>query len=437
MWASAAEVKKGRIPNAYNAYNMCFYATMCHVCKRFGDGVQLKRCGGCRMISYCGQEHQKQHWKLHKPLCKAIQDVLRDYSMDNPIITVPSTGVTLENHIKELNFMLLITNKLGRSLNLYETAMFIFPRECLVCRERDAQSLKDCQKCVASFCKNHVNGTEHKNICAPLELRFRLDLLAIRGETGPPDIPRYLRYVTDEGKFQNMKNFINAYWNIPTDSEMSRNIFIGQHSLHLTCPLTLFHAIRLLNHVPKSKAIVVHVLGALHHFSTEEFSLMGWELLPGLIGMPVTTIIIGPELRLKINPEYVCNNRILPENNHLTYDLYDGLYENYARSPSFVKPDLVVGFDLGIQVHNFWFGEETWAPSIKLIAKQNCPFILTCCLQNFKNELDKINTILGRKVNFLYSGENPFASLCPFRNVAPEYVLYRNRYIVIYRSLCL
>ncbi|XP_024873358.1 uncharacterized protein LOC112464099 isoform X2 [Temnothorax curvispinosus] len=53
----------------------------------------------------------------------------------------------------------------------------------------------------------------------------------MRGEAGPPDMRCYLRHVTDEGKFQNMKDFINAHWNIPTDSEMQRNILIGQHSV--------------------------------------------------------------------------------------------------------------------------------------------------------------------------------------------------------------
>ncbi|XP_071556538.1 uncharacterized protein [Temnothorax nylanderi] len=437
MWARLAEVMGLEVEKIPITYNLCFYATMCHVCKKFGDGVLLKKCSGCRMISYCGQEHQKHHWKLHKPLCKAIQDVLRDYSMDNPIITVSSSGVTPENERKKNYFMLLLSNKLGRRLNADEIQMFNFPRECLVCHERNAQSLKDCQKCVASFCENHVNGTEHKNICAPLELRFRSDLLAIRGEISPPDMRCYLRHVTDKGKFQNMKDFINAYCNIPTDSEMSRNILIGQHSIHLTLPLTLFHAMRLLNYVPKSKAIVIHFVGACY---LEEFSLMGWKIFPRLIGtaMPVTIIMIGPKLQ-KTNPEYVCSIRMLLENKNLKFDFYDMLYEKYVRSPSFVKPDLVVGFDLGIQVHELGSSKETWAPSIKLIAKQNCPFILTCrfTLQSFKKDLDRINTILGRKVNYLYSGENPFASLCPFRNVAPGYVLYMYQYIVIYRSLCL
>ncbi|XP_071556512.1 ankyrin repeat and MYND domain-containing protein 2-like isoform X2 [Temnothorax nylanderi] len=94
-----------------NDYDDFFYATMCHVCKRFGDGVQLKRCSNCKMISYCGQDHQKHHWKQHKPLCKAIQDVLRDYSMDDP-------GETTEELIdKKLNFMQLVSSRLGRRLN--------------------------------------------------------------------------------------------------------------------------------------------------------------------------------------------------------------------------------------------------------------------------------------------------------------------------------
>jgi hypothetical protein len=27
------------------------------------------QCGGCKQIAYCGPEHQRQHWKTHKPNC--------------------------------------------------------------------------------------------------------------------------------------------------------------------------------------------------------------------------------------------------------------------------------------------------------------------------------------------------------------------------------
>jgi hypothetical protein len=30
----------------------------------------LKQCSGCGKVRYCSQEHQKQHWKTHKRVCK-------------------------------------------------------------------------------------------------------------------------------------------------------------------------------------------------------------------------------------------------------------------------------------------------------------------------------------------------------------------------------
>ncbi|TGZ42199.1 hypothetical protein DBV15_05643 [Temnothorax longispinosus] len=178
----------------------------------------------------CGQEHQKQH----KPLCKAIRDALRDYNMDD-------RGETTEEWAgKKLTFMRLVSSRLGRPLNLDETEMFYFSRECLVCHERDAQSLKDCQKCVASFCQNHKDGEKSSS----------------------PYLHSYLQHVSYMGTFQNMKDFIKAFGNIQTDSEMLYNVLAAVQSDHLTCSLTLFHALQLLNYVPKSKNLVIHSLGA-------------------------------------------------------------------------------------------------------------------------------------------------------------------------------
>ena len=33
---------------------------------------KLKTCASCLTTSYCSREHQLQHWKQHKPLCKQI-----------------------------------------------------------------------------------------------------------------------------------------------------------------------------------------------------------------------------------------------------------------------------------------------------------------------------------------------------------------------------
>ncbi|XP_077275311.1 uncharacterized protein LOC143904474 [Temnothorax americanus] len=144
---------------------------------------------------------------------------------------------------KKRKFMRKVSSRLGRILNLDETDMFYFPRECLVCHERNAQSLKDCQKCLVSFCQNHENGIEHKNLCGPLELCLRIYLSSIGEENNPSGLHSYLQHISRTSTFQNMEDFIKTFGNIQTHSEMSYNVLAAKHSLHLTRSLTLFHAI--------------------------------------------------------------------------------------------------------------------------------------------------------------------------------------------------
>ncbi|KAG5321075.1 VPS25 protein, partial [Pseudoatta argentina] len=250
-------------------YNMFFYATMCHVCKRFGDGVCLKKCGGCRMIAYCNRQHQKQHWSQHKSLCKAIQDVLQGFKMEDH-------GISEEWDDQKLNLILLISFKLGRPLEMYEKETFQFPRECIVCHEQDGQSLEDCQSCASiSFCKDHKNSIKHKDTCVFLELCLRSNLLFINGENNTLDM-HYLQYVFDTDIFRNMNDFINAYGNIQTESEMLYNILAARHLQYLTRPLTLFHTMQILDYIPQRKDLVIHVLAASY---VEETTLMTWEIL--------------------------------------------------------------------------------------------------------------------------------------------------------------
>ncbi|KYN38824.1 Zinc finger MYND domain-containing protein 17 [Trachymyrmex septentrionalis] len=407
-------------------YNTFFYATMCHVCKRFGNGVCLKKCGGCRMIAYCNRQHQKQHWSQHKSLCKAIQDILRDFKMENH-------GTSEEWDDQKLNLILLISFKLGRPLEMYEKEMFLFPRECTVCHEQDGQLLEDCQSCVSvSFCKDHKDSIKHKDTCVSLELCLHSNLLFINGEDNTLDM-HYLQYVFYTDTFRNMNDFINIYGNIQIESEMSYNILAARHSQYLTRPLTLFHAMQILDYVPQRKDLVIHVIAANY---VEETTLMTWEILLHLIKpiISLVVIMIGPELKYKSNLLHICDNCIL-QKKKLSLEFYDVLYEDYLCNSLFIKPDLVVGFNAGI--HEHISNGDTWTPSIQMLAKQNYPLILTCYMQKeLEEEIDRINTILDRKVNYLYSGKNPFASLRPFRVLGPEQVFYQNHYLIVYKSLC-
>ena len=39
--------------------------------KREASVGQYKKCGGCRNVFYCSEEHGALHWKEHKPVCRA------------------------------------------------------------------------------------------------------------------------------------------------------------------------------------------------------------------------------------------------------------------------------------------------------------------------------------------------------------------------------
>ncbi|XP_024870786.1 uncharacterized protein LOC112453957 [Temnothorax curvispinosus] len=417
---------RNRINNDYTKF---FYATMCHVCKRFGDGVLLKRCGDCRMISYCGKEHQKQHWEQHKPLCEAIRDMPRDYRMDY-------RGETAEEWAKKkMFFAQLVSSRLGRRLHVDEKEIIYFPKECLVCHERE--SLESCQKCAASFCQIHKNNPDHWGICAPLQLRFYIDLNEIGKGNGLPDIPVVREDTSCTSTFQNMRDFIEARWNIQTDSQMLYDVRVGELSRDLTCPLTLFYAVKLLNYDLKGTFLVIHIVGAT---CIDKALVRKWKFFQMLMKrlISIKIVMIGPGLKHKFDP--LRTDDFLGENKYLFFEYHDVSYEKYVRSSSFKKPNLIFGFSVTIDekdkdYEDLVFNKDISAPSIQALAKQNCPFVLTfTVLQCFQEQINKINTILGKEVDYLYKGKNPFAECTPQRGFG--YVNYVNQYLVIYRSLC-
>lgn len=191
---------------------------------------------------------------------------------------------------------------------------------------------------------------------------------------------------------------------------------------------------RLLNYVPKRECLVIHVVGAN---SSEEVTLIAWEVLLHLIRTlsSLVIIMIGPELTLKSYPLYLCNNCMSREKN-TSLRFHNVLYEDYVNNPLFVKPDVVIGFNVGFHAEELNSTAETWARSIQVLAKQNCPFVFTCYTrQELEDDIDRINTILARKVDCLYSGKNPFAGLRPYRMLGREKVYYWNHYMAVYRSL--
>ena len=42
------------------------------LCKVCGETEKAKRCARCKVVAYCGKEHQKADWKVHKRVCASL-----------------------------------------------------------------------------------------------------------------------------------------------------------------------------------------------------------------------------------------------------------------------------------------------------------------------------------------------------------------------------
>lgn len=45
----------------------------CHVCRKSGNEIKLKRCTACYQVAYCGSVCQRNDWAQHKVDCRKIQ----------------------------------------------------------------------------------------------------------------------------------------------------------------------------------------------------------------------------------------------------------------------------------------------------------------------------------------------------------------------------
>ncbi|XP_017883579.1 uncharacterized protein LOC108627055 [Ceratina calcarata] len=412
-------------------YNYFFYPNACHVCKIYGKGISLKRCGNCTMISYCSKEHQKAHWSQHKDLCNAICSLLKTSNILNNEQNV-NTKAWSE---MKMNFMLLVMMKMGRKLKHYEEEMFKFLRSCTVCHDRNLKALEDCDNCPsASFCTKHKNDTVHKKVCHLTKLCYDLDAISIAHKKETPEIK--IPYSTNYTNLpENIKDFIDYYIELQKDPQISLQEDMIINTEYLTRPLTFLYAIQKLEYVLEGSTMNIHIIAA-NMLDLDGIEL--WEILLHWIPNIKTwrIYLIGPELSSGVIPINLCDN-CQHNKKELLIETHNTLYDTYANKNSYVKPNVIVGYNAGIhECENLRSENETWRESLKIIAKQNCPVILTCyTLVEAEKEQTRLNEILNCNVKCAYFLRNPYSSLRPYRDFETEGIYYQNQYVIIYKHL--
>lgn len=210
-------------------------------------------------------------------------------------------------------------------------------------------------------------------------------------------------------------------------NDFKRNEIQNYMSEHLTRPLTVIYALEKIRH-PNEQIMTIHVIGANNY---EEVSQSSWEVLfhwlPNLISLKI--VLIGPECSNVNNQIQLC--KICVGNSRkLFVESHGLLYNDYWMTDSFTKPNVIVAFNASLKMYN------TWIESLQLLAKVNCPFILTTYS---KIEIDSDHEIMlqifGHVARYTFRGKNPFASLRPYRDVVNTNVFFRNTGIMIYTKL--
>ncbi|EFN81817.1 hypothetical protein EAI_15212 [Harpegnathos saltator] len=139
--------------------------------------------------------------------------------------------------------------------------------------------------------------------------------------------------------------------------------------------------------------------------------------------------MIGPELQFDMDNHNVCYH-CEQHNKKLNYECHSMLYHDYVSSPKYQQPTVIVGFQAEL------YDVETWAESIRALRAQNCPLLLTT---KFPHEISKniikIQAVLNNTVSPVLQTVNRFCALRPYRDLNSNEVFYRNKHLIIFRSL--
>lgn len=99
-------------------------------------GVIWKVCSGCKTVGYCTVDCQKQHWKQHKTICKALQaeaaEATRKAEAAEAVENTPSTSLALATILAKLP-MLPTSDKPLSSTCLYIFSALLCSASILLC----------------------------------------------------------------------------------------------------------------------------------------------------------------------------------------------------------------------------------------------------------------------------------------------------------------
>lgn len=423
-----------------------FYATVCAVCDDpclSLDGLSmLKTCGGCHLISYCGEEHQKQHWKFHKEMCIMLKHTLKkmgankirgyrindDLEERNDMFTENAFGFNTYRYYLYFN----VRKQIRRSLSTAESRMILYPRMCNICYSNDVKQLRVCSKCLCvSYCSEdhkEKDKDRHSKDCSELKVCFEIDKSLLEA-VGFGDIPFSDPVSIDFPQSASCLEEIKKY----SESLMENLGTIEGRVLIdvMSPPMTIVHNVYSME-LAANKSLSIELVGAggfeMQYFEKWE-QLLHW--LPALEKLTLT--FVGPDAGEFESNLKLCES-CLSRNVDLKIVRSSQLYHDFINVNS--RPDLIVAFNAGFTENIQSKIKDTWKDTIPEILKRNCPFLVTSYThKESKNDLGRVQALVKNVNVIMECQKNMFSASKPLQDwelhddeTVPQ-VYYKNYYL--------
>lgn len=399
-----------------------FYPNNCYICRTTRN---LKRCSRCHLISYCGSQHQREHWPKHKELCKIILTMMKERRVSHLFENLRGADEEQWKNGRTLVLQEAIS-RLQRPIRLEEKHMFLFPRACFVCRDSRQEFLKNCPGCPnASFCKDHPSSSIHDKDCAFLTecqeaeakmLSYSIKTLSTfidsmakgtphqESSTLPISMEEYLDHIKTPVKIpETMKTYL---------------------SLHFFKPLTIFGALQKINYLPGSE-MSIHV-----NDESVAFELSGyWEVLLHFLPQLKLLKIVKLGYFIECTKSLKLCNKCTSQKKKVVFEQLSDSYERYFKSGRFKKANIAMFCHWSMMDNEC--RPTNWLEKLEEIIRFTCPTIFVTKERYGGVLSDGIRSNFSNKVAVVYHGKNEFKPLQQFREWENDRVSFVSDYLVI------
>ena len=425
--------------------------SLCFRC--FSPSSNLLRCSGCKRAGYCSKECQKLDWSIiHKNYCKIFKTI-------NQVEEQQYQERRTWNEYRA--YLLKTVRSIRDAAPNDENLHFIVQAQayCASCRRTAVQlstrkiTLTKCEQCRFVFsCSDCGEDAKHSvSICTAYQLHahienFRIGFFEDTGKFSPvtcTQFPRtdrkllkdtdsegwydYFISISDKPQIRGIisPDFLSLGPGERTADEKDQHermrMFLLCATENLTMPLTILSALEDISWTKPH--LKIHIVGAT---GREMLALANFEeilhLIPGLKSLQLTAAgpnvwaggVSGGKIYVP-KTELECCQVCKSDGRTRSVALYCGLYHDFAITPDYEEPDLVVAFNSG-----FVDGDDSeshWDSTIKLLVESGAPCLFTTYnAQEVQNEKAKM---LGLKARFLVEPEkNKWRGLIP----TPEFI---------------